>query len=191
MSAIVVLEGINGVGKTTYAQALSASLAVPVYRAFRDNIGAHWGERSERERILRNFGVPLNTHVDDLYVADMLATFKRGVVLDRSMPSALAYGSIQGLMTVGEYRKQMMEFWEASLLASGLRVLYVWLTAPYDVAKARCEGRAWPMNKNEHGRLARAFELSFQKTRLPKKQINTAEVSQEQGLKSILKTLEA
>lgn len=192
MSAIIVLEGINGVGKTTYAQALASATRLPVYRAFRDNIGAHWGEKSERERLLKErFGVPLNTHVDDLYVADFLASFKAGAILDRSMPSAIAYGLEQGSLIVSDAQREMLQFWETSLISSGARVAYVWLKAPYDVAKARCEGRAWPMNKTVHNRLDKVFERVFQATRLPKRQINTGDIAAADGVKSILKMLEA
>lgn len=192
MSAIIVLEGVNGLGKTTYAQRLSERLGVPVYRAFRDKISEHWGDRSERELMLREqFGVPLNTHVDDLYAADIVSRLGAGVIFDRSLPSALAYGKLQGDAFVEKSGGKMLEFWEAILVSSALPVRYVWLRGEYELAKERCAGRAssWPLTKAKYAVLEKVFEKVFAKTRLPKQQINVGSVEYVAGVASIVRSL--
>lgn len=192
MSSVIILEGLNGLGKTTYAKQLSEKLGLPIYRAFRDNMSEHWGDRSERERMLKDsWGVPLNTHVDDLYAADIVARLRAGVIFDRSMPSAIAYGLLQDNEVIRRHADDLLKFWEAQLVSSGLRLCYVWLTGPYSLAKGRCEGRRWSLDSKKFNKLNVHFDKIFSRTRLPKRQINVETTESADGVRAICKSLEA
>lgn len=177
MTAVIVLEGHNGVGKSSLARALSTKLGVPIIRPFRNaNTDQHLGHEGTGPTAinvaLRSFGVPVNTFVDDFYVADFLAASKVGAILDRSMPSAIAYGFMRHEMSLGHGQK-LLDLWQTMLL-SAQRTLYVQLGAPKDVLKKRCEGRWFPSAK-EFDRLDKAFTLCFRSIKLPKKQIVTTD----------------
>src|SRR6266699_6927900 len=85
----VIIEGGCGRGKTTLAKELSRITAVPLYRPFRGTSEHITPVMMERYR--QDLGLNINGWEEDLYVADMLATVSASVILDRSMPSAIAY----------------------------------------------------------------------------------------------------
>lgn len=85
----IIVEGPSGSGKSTVLRCFNEMLGWPVYRAFRSNSNQH--TPGEHEPSLKRLGVPVNTWMEDLFVADVLQTTKSHVLLDRSMPSALAY----------------------------------------------------------------------------------------------------
>lgn len=188
---IIILEGCNGVGKSEYARRLSDELKVPICRPFRnDNTDLHWDlQDTELQEWLKDAKVPVNTHVDDLYVVDFLNNFGVGAILDRSMPSAIAYGRVLNLLD-GYYQNKLVcqslyEFWE-NRMPKG-RSLMVWLNCSYEHAKSRNDGRAFPM-KGTWTKLENEFRRLFQVCNLPnKKQINTSTVKVDDGVKSILK----
>lgn len=171
-------------GKTTYAQALSNKTFSPVYRAFRTDIGAHWGERGELEGKLKSFGVPVNTHVEDFFAADFIAQTRTGLILDRSLPSAIAYATVRGEALPNP--TAMLDFWQQALMDSGKRVVYVWLRGPYELAKKRCATRKLPVNKAEFNKLDKCFEKLFQRIKLEKMQIDVSVVNSMIGVERIL-----
>jgi thymidylate kinase len=188
MSSIVILEGANGGGKSSYAKMLSERLKLPVYRAFRGDTGAHWGEGGGREELLKEkFKVPLNTHVDDLYIADLLSALDAGVILDRSMPSAIAYGQLysQPVASDPKVAREMLHFWQATLAKGKSKVLYIWLRSTYEQAKKRCEGRWWPLNKEQFTQLDKTFTKVFQDLKLARQQINTNTVEIADGVELV------
>lgn len=133
---MIIFEGANGVGKTSYAQLLSGRLGAPVYRAFRGNGAAHFGDEVEA---MRRLGVPANTFVDDIYMADMARVLDQEIILDRSMPSAIVYGTADGANDIDEWWARLHN-WEQRLKRSVRPVLLVWLIARYDVAVRRMTG---------------------------------------------------
>lgn len=165
---IIVLEGLNGVGKSTCAQQLSEGLGIPLYRPFRmGNSDLHWGHEGEAERVLRDdYRIPLNTHIEDIFTADLLGVLNADVILDRSLPSAVAYGILNDHLD-GYYRnletsRRLLAYWQELLTQSGARVLYVWMTVAYDVAKHRCKGRWFPSNADWRT-LDKLFTLIFER----------------------------
>lgn len=133
---ILILEGLNGVGKTSIANAVSEQTGIPVYRAFRQGKDVHWGEGSKLEVGLLEMGVPLNTHVEDLYAADLLATFKGvNVILDRSMISAIAYGVPEKVLSKAQadlcFNYWLDRLWERR------DIFYVYMHCHVDVARIR------------------------------------------------------
>ena len=190
---IIVLEGPNGVGKSTYAKLLSDELGgIPIVRPFRDgDTELHWGYKGqERFKMLRDdLKVPVNTHVDDLYVADFLKTFQVSAILDRSVPSAVAYGVLHG-HDEGWYgqphvARKLMQFWQSQAKGWSQPSVYVWMRAPHHVAKDRCYGR-WCPTAKQYDVLDKWYKRMFQEVTLTKRQLNTAEVEVADGVRSIV-----
>jgi len=183
------------VGKSEYARRLSEALKIPICRPFRNgNTDTHWDSHNvELQDWLKDAKVPVNTHVDDLYVADFLDNFGVDAILDRSLPSAIAYGRVLDLSD-GYYQNRLVcqslyEFWESRITKRD-DSLMVWMTCAYEDAKSRCANRAFP-NKGTWTKLENEFKRLFQRCRLPnKKQINTSTVKVDDGVKSILKVCE-
>jgi thymidylate kinase len=152
---ILLLDGLNGTGKTTLAKQLSEWFGLPICRVFRrpDNKGGdvHWGafhqgvsrgsDRSTETQLLTEAGVPFNTFVDDLYTADIVAKLRPpGLILDRSMPSSLVYGTVRGepVWQDSALAERVWRYWESLLLEYGAPVHYFMLTGDYENLRARC-----------------------------------------------------
>lgn len=143
---LLILEGLEGTGKTATGRLLSERWGVPLYRAFRAG-DEHWGQGSPNERRVRSFGVDLNSHVEDMYAADLLSVFKVDAILDRSMPSALAYGVAERKL-FPEDAEAILAWWLERLSARQHDLLYIQLVAsPVDMHR-RSGGR---LHKDWHG----------------------------------------
>ena len=174
---IVFLEGINGTGKTAYAKALANRLGWPTYRTFRKGAGKHDSALIEQ---LADFGCPVNSHVDDIYLADFFATFRIDAILERSYPSALAYDTVYDTITRRQsaaafkyWLKQLREF----------EHLYVWLEADYETAHARQSG--FKPSKKEYKALVRAYDKAFHQLPKSKMRISTQIASIADGVEAI------
>jgi deoxyadenosine/deoxycytidine kinase len=91
---IIVIEGTEGTGKTTLAKALSAKHDAIIYRAYRDDNEVRLTESDARR--WRYLGFHINSYQEEINTMDLLRALSRGrqkprLILDRSMPSALAY----------------------------------------------------------------------------------------------------
>ena len=102
---ILVIEGIEGCGKTTVARAISERTGWPVHKPLQltKAVPGRWS--SEELARWRRVGVPIQTHAEDMYVIDALALQvsagqRPGFIMDRSMFSGLAYD--QDLCGFGE-----------------------------------------------------------------------------------------
>lgn len=192
---IIILEGLNGTGKSSCAQELSQWLEWPVYRPFRrGNSDLHWGHEGDAERVLRDdFRIPLNCHIEDLFTADLLGTLRANVILDRSLPSAVAYGVLHNHLD-GYYKdlsasRKLVGFWQELMTQQGGDVLYVWMTAAYDVCKRRCEGRWFP-SQADWRTLDRLFTLMFERSiTVPKCHITTTNVVKGDAARAVLSRL--
>jgi thymidylate kinase len=123
---VLVIEGIEGTGKTTLARALGGV----VYRALR-------GERrlySHEIGRWRSLGVPVNTHAEDIFIADLLAALPQPglVILDRSLLTGLVYDNT-GLKE--GHKRELFSEWEARMAQAGARLLL--LTCEPERAGAR------------------------------------------------------
>jgi len=189
---IILLEGVNGVGKTTYARRLAEKLELKVYRAMRsDDDENHWGVSdkhwNELQERLAKAEVPINTHVDDLFVADFMAAFEPSVILDRGLYSAIAYGETYH-QPFSRYESDIKEwiirFWESRMKKAGAFLVH--MTASYEAAKERCEGRFCP-NKQEYHRLQNVFDKLFRRSNLTKMAVNTEKVKLEDGVDWVIR----
>lgn len=190
---IIILEGVNGTGKSEAAKLLSSITGMPIWRPFRTSPDIHWNHNDDDiGRTLRELGVPLNTFCDDLYVADALRTLRdSSVILDRSMLSAFAYSALQGESWIkdAEVSDWVWRYWEESLLLRGNDVLVVYLRTQYETSKARCEGR-WHPNKTEWAHLVRLYEKLLRRTRIPARVFDTEMFTTEDVVNRILRANE-
>jgi len=185
---IVIFEGANGVGKTTYIDRLTGMLNIRTFRPWLEAKTACKQNGTRSYGALDNFGIPVNTHVDDFYVADFVGAFNLDVVLDRSLPSAIVYGTLPGADAGTEMA--MLKYWQLMIKrASQNRVLYIWLNAPYETCKERLEGERWYPKKAEYEKLHKQYERIFHAIKLPKIQINTGDTLVDTGMKRICQAL--
>jgi hypothetical protein len=134
---LVILEGANGVGKTTLARRL-VECGYTRFKPFRPGSGpsgdkGHWDDPSGKTLFKRlvSLGVPVNSHAEDLFIADFLRQFPQlDVVLDRSIPSALAISAPKDID-----HGELFTLWAEML--TPLRPLYVYMTADFDAAAQR------------------------------------------------------
>lgn len=173
---MIIFEGCNGVGKTTYAKELGRILEAPVYRAFRGDQALHYQGELENARSL---GVPVNTFVDDMYVADLSRVLRNEVILDRSLPSAVAYNGM-----VSPIWAARLEEWDSRLFKSATPVLVVWLEAPWSVAKDRMG--AYRPDSAEYDHLERVFSWCMSKINSRIFHIDTSTVGVKAGVRSVL-----
>lgn len=140
MGTIVVMEGPMGSGKSTLAQALAGARGWPIYRAFRRATGDHSPGADPRLG-----DVPVNTYIEDICAADTFAQLRPpGVVMDRSLPSALAYD--KKLHRVA--RVALMSYWQECLAAAGT-VLIVFIAVSHEVSSKRLSLCRSPFNDED------------------------------------------
>jgi len=178
---IILLEGPNGVGKTTYAEHLSMHFDWPVYRAFRRS-GKYQMGQVERYSAM---GVPINTYVDDLYAADFIRAFNPSLILDRAIPSAIAYDKVFKQGTIKSYGEVLREWCD---LLSNATVMYAWLDAPYETAEKRFRGvtPTW----TEYNQLRNIFQSLFVKLKFDfKVKVDTGKLDIQTGVGMICQRL--
>jgi thymidylate kinase len=189
---IIVLEGINAVGKTTLARTLAARSGACILRPFRPDEEFHFTGHTDVERELGGYGVPVNTHVDDLYVADILSKLwpvtKGHVILDRSMPSALAYGDVasnQNLRLIGD-AVGLMDLWHRTLSKAGA-VRYVWLRSSYAAVCQRLASRgSFQLEATTYSKLEALYERLWEMVKFDKIQLDTSESDVEENMARVL-----
>lgn len=188
---IVVLEGLNGVGKSACAKLLQDQLHAPIVRAFRGGgESTHLGrEDSNLQSKFRAIGIPANTFVDDIYTADLLAQIGVNAIMDRSMGSAIAYGMLYGDISSPRRAKQLLSVWERLISGAPGSVLYVYMKARPEVRKQRCKAR-WQPTKDQTGKLEKWFNLVFRSIDIDKIVVDTSDSpSPEAGVKRIVNQL--
>lgn len=183
---MIILEGANGVGKTTYAKALSEAFGVRTYRAFRPQGAMHHTDARDR---LETLGVPANTYVEDMYIADMARVIDHELILDRSLPSAIAYEMAESQMTMdGVDWVQLMFEWELMLGRALRPVLVVHLVAPYYLARTRMTGSI--PSKSKYELITEWTSKVIGAVSMPKIELDTSEVRVPAGVGRIIAKME-
>jgi hypothetical protein len=169
---ILVVEGINGSGKTTLCKSLSKYTSWPILRAFR-RPGRNFQEQVAK---LQSIGVPVNTYVEDMFMAEALGTTKANVILDRSLPSGIAYGVLNGDFQEDDPRlKHWVELWQESLLVGGGKVGYIYLGCTRKESKERCLHGKFPLaGKEEWWTVATQLDRVWNWVEIPKLSIDTS-----------------
>ena len=85
----------------------------------------------------------------------------------------------------------MLHFWQSTLASGKSKVLYIWLRTSYEQAKKRCEGRWWPLNKEQFTQLDKTFTKVFQDLKLARQQINTNTVEIADGVELVCHLLKS
>lgn len=138
---LVIIEGMNGVGKTTLAKKISGYFNIPILRAFKDNPNIHFKHSKELELKLTRFRIPFNTYVEDLFVADLLSKCKElNCVLDRSMPSAFAYGLEDGDWSNRNMAEEGLHWW-IDIIKTRMDLTYIHLMCDVKVSAERVGNR--------------------------------------------------
>jgi len=182
---VVILEGVNGVGKTSQARLLAEELGVKMYRPFRENPDSHF-DAAEIENF-HDLGIPVNTYVEDCCLADTLVQLGISCVLDRSMPSAIAYAQIDGCEGITPTFAHL-DWWQNKLGQHPEGVLVVQMQASLGTIQERLGNNAPVARRAE--KLIAAYGKVFQRIQLPKMVINTDICSPRQILMKIKRKLE-
>lgn len=182
---IVLVDGINGSGKTTLCKTLSERYGLPMHRTFRGNFSqAHMDKLDFAIELRERFAVPVNTYVDDLYVADFVAAMRiENLVSDRSMPSAIAYGLVNGqLRGIDECR--LLEIWQEIYKSSHCfpDISYIWLDVDYEMSCLRLEDDKRLLAEIEYNRIQEGFGWVFRKIEFRKIRIKTGELGMDDVL---------
>lgn len=172
---ILVFEGTVGSGKSTLATAVSAITKIPVYRPFRMPVDGHApGELSAPWAA--EIGFPINTWMEDLFQADLHAALKTSVLLDRSMPSALAYEemgitSSPVVLDTARTRRLALEAWASRMYQAGARIILMKAAAATCVSRRRKQGK--PTHKIHVMREHKHINYFCKRTGLPILNIDT------------------
>jgi predicted ATPase len=169
---ILVIEGVNGTGKTTLVQHIVATRGFRWHKAFRaeSELGSHWDapEGQAKAAKLARLGIPVNTYLEDMFLADFYGRHANvNVVLDRSLPSAIAYRDIPDANIV-----EAMEVWKRTLGAHG-KVAYLTLTADYAAVVSRVEPQRVP-TVEQHTYVSESLEWAHILVDWPKHLIDTS-----------------
>lgn len=176
---IIVLEGLNGVGKSARARQLSELTGVPVVRPFRRSPDQHLGrEDGGLLKRLRALGIPANTYVEDMFMADMLVQTGASAILDRSMISGVAYGALYNTLPGAtraersDVAMELVRLWQETLKRYSGVVLYVSLTATRTTCQERTVGR-WSPDPAQERELSMWYDVGWQTLDLPKMHLDT------------------
>lgn len=176
---VIVLDGLNGVGKSAAARVLSARLGIPIIRPFRHaDANHHLGREPGRgtQRTLRGLGIPANTFVDDIYTADLVTALNASALLDRSMPSAVAYGLLYKDVSDLNQALALVDEWQRMWTAYQGDFVYVHMVADQATMRERLVGR-WAPDSAEERKLDNAFRLVYRWLRVRKVQLDTTKLT--------------
>jgi len=180
--SLIVLEGLNGVGKSVHAEALSEALGTPVVKP----LGRSLGVDGRHQNALRSLGIPANTFVDDIYVADLLAATGASAVLDQSIGSALAYGTMYKDIATVRRATRLLALWQELIEPYDAPLLYVHMAASHEVRAERCKGR-WSPSEDQERHLKSWFKRVYGSLKIPKMSLDTSGESVDEGVRAILR----
>jgi len=178
---ILLFEGVNGVGKTTYIRQVEKRTGWPAYSAFRGRANKYDSAMLEK---LSRLGVPVNTFVDEMYMTDLVRSLGLNIIVDRSFPSAVAYDQVYGQGTFVDV-EETAKIWLDLVREAGM--LYVWLRAPYEVAHARCTGVR--IGEDESEALEEHYRYWYDRLCVEKMMIDTSLLDVAEGVERVCRAL--
>jgi hypothetical protein len=131
-----IVEGACGVGKSTLARALANEVGAPVYRPFRGT-NDHIPDFVVRQ--MQDLGISVNGWEEDLYTADLMANVPFPVVIDRSMPSAMAWDAVRSEPLEPRNRRAILRLWAERIVAA--RAILVLVACDAQTRLKRCPDR--------------------------------------------------
>lgn len=178
---ILLFEGVNGVGKTTYIRQVEKRIGWPAYSAFRGKDDKYDSSMLDK---LSRLGIPVNTFVDEMYMVDLVRATGINLIVDRSFPSAAAYDEVFDQGTFAD-REATEEIWLDLVREAGM--LYVWLCAPYEVTRIRSTGVR--LSEREHSCLEEHFKKWYEKIPTDKLMIDTSATNFRNGVNKVCQAL--
>lgn len=162
---IILLEGVDGVGKTTLAHSLKERMEENGFSALvlREPGGTYWGEKI---RELLNSSEKPRSRLSTLCLflasrAELLETIKREkgnynyIIIDRFTPSTLAYQTRSN-----EEMRQYLDI-DRAIRQDFKPDVTFYLTAPYNVCQERLKSRGEDMSFSEYDALTRRYTKAF------------------------------
>jgi len=166
---IIILEGLNGVGKTTVGMGLSEFSGIPFHRPFR-LAGVKNGFYPDAKR-MRELGVPINCYHEEVYISDFLRSTKCPVILDRSLPSSIVYGLFdEDIPNSHEDLEYIRGIWRHNMQLAGAKMIY-FKCDDYEVAINRC-GDRMPFSPFQYKKAVDLMDKEVSRSELPTLVVN-------------------
>ena len=141
---IIVVEGQEGGGKSTLIKKLADELDWPVLKIkYGDTSKEHKTDEPEAIERMKRLGIPAHTYVEDVFAAMVLAELGSDAILDRSLPSGIAYGAQFGELDLS-ITSELLDVWGGRLQAAcqfgdySLTPMYVYIDVQYHMAVRNC-----------------------------------------------------
>jgi len=136
----IILEGGSGVGKTTLARALGTVTGVPVYRPFR---GKDEHINPQTVAAMQDLGLSVNGWEEDMYTADFLSVVSASVIVDRSMPSAMAFNAVSSCALDARSRRTILRLWGERIVAARATLVLVVCSEALRAERSPARGGIW------------------------------------------------
>jgi len=175
---VIILEGLNGAGKSHVALRLSQELCVPIYKAFRVSPDQSKEFCVDPVQLQAN-GIAINTFHEDVYASDFLRMAPTDVILDRSLPSGIMYGTIQDLKCDWNF---LFNLWHSNMLQA--KAVIIWMECEYQAAKDRINGTI-PINLQQYNKMTRLGHKIFTRIQFPKMRIDTTHTTKDDTFKQV------
>jgi len=167
----LILEGGCGSGKTTLARALHAITGVPIYRPFRGK-DEHISQYTINA--MQDLGLSVNGWEEDLYTADFLSVVHSDVIIDRAMPSAMAYNEVSSCALAVRDRLTILRLWAERIYAARATVVLVVCDERVRAERSPQRGGEWEL----HG-ISRAVNDALAQAPFPVWRVDTGKASSE------------
>jgi len=184
---LIAIDGVDGVGKTTYSNALACFFGCRRVRSWESaKLAAKRGDSSEWSDLER-CGIRVNDSVEDLYSLDTIGVLRSNAILDRTITSAIAYND-----GIGESEAaHLLGVWHVLISRTPPPHLFVWLHAPWRISKDRTasRGEVWGdvSTVERHDAIQKRYQRLFDAILTDKIDIDTETTSVLDGIQMVLK----
>ncbi len=183
----LVVEGVNGTGKSTYARELAERLPdIRIFRPLEAVPAQSSSETEEFHSLLHTLGVAAKAPAAHLVAADVLGLSPGRFLFDRSMPSAIAYGRVihrAPELLEDDAAEFLLRLWEDRLCRARTSVGIVLLEASIETLKVRRPHLIDPLAEPLAAELAHWVGESH----LPQLTLDTSSLPLEKGVEQALR----